>query len=528
MEENSNDDYDNNDLILELNIDNCSQQQQSEAPTYSENCSSYVGVCNVHLENFTGVTNNKLTTANSNIIIEEEIVRFLTSLETFSSIVSEECSAIVMPFICQYAYPPCDRNGSPLLITQEQCVNIRDDVCVNEWRIAGSTDLRSLLPVCEVLSSENTSRLLKSKKVLKPLKCHYQFKEFCGTCLPICGTFSQYSDETLTFETSLVVASIIVAFLGGTIAIIAAIVKHESMLVFPQVLVIYNICSALIIAMFSLINYIGGQESLYCSHETIHYSLKQPTTYSQLSGFFFHFCIQSVVVTWFLHVLHLFLGVAFPFWARFLNEKKWKIRCHVIEVIGGITFCSLGPTLVVTFSEYTIASFPTLFPLPTKKMVFFTMTVPLSVLLATGVNMIFHTFFSVHKNAGLIKREDGQCITFSVPEVKILLLLCYCMIIGVISLINLTVAIDDTDLFLKDLTNYFICHLGGDDPMCEQFRREFEKHDHVKMNVFTYFLIALITWVDLLFSIHSQDVKWMIQKMSSVCSSKNTKSHTCV
>ena len=96
-------------------------------------------------------------------------------------------------------------------------------------------------------------------------------------------------------------------------------------------------------------------------------------------------------------MLHLFLGVAFPFWARFLNEKKWKIRCHVIEVIGGITFCSLGPTLVVTFSEYTIASFPTLFPLPTKKMVFFTMTVPLSVLLATGVNMIFHTFFSVHK-----------------------------------------------------------------------------------------------------------------------------------
>jgi len=134
-----------------------------------------------------------------------------------------------MSFICQYAFPPCDGDGSPLLITQDQCVNIRDDVCANEWRITATTDLRSLLPVCEVLGSKNTSRLMISNKVLKPLKCNFQFKEFCGVCLPICGTFSQYSDETLTFETSLVVASIIVAFLGGAIAITTAIVKHDNM-----------------------------------------------------------------------------------------------------------------------------------------------------------------------------------------------------------------------------------------------------------------------------------------------------------
>jgi len=114
-------------------------------------------------------------------------------------------------------------------------------------------------------------------------------------------------------------------------------------------------------------------------------------------GFAFHFCIQSIVFTWFLHAFHLFLGAAFPFRARFLSEKKWKIRCHVIEVIGCIIFCSLGPTLVLSLSEYTITSFPTLFPLPTKEMVFITMTIPLSVLLAAGVNMIFYTFFCVHK-----------------------------------------------------------------------------------------------------------------------------------
>jgi len=101
-------------------------------------------------------------------------------------------------------------------------------------------------------------------------------------------------------------------------------------------------------------------------------------------------------------------------------------------------------------------------------------------------------------------------------------LLCYYIIIGVLSLINLTVGINEIDPFLKDLTNYFICHLGGDDPMCQQFRREFEKHHHVKMNVFTYLLIALIPWVDLLFAIHSQDVKWLIQKMKSFWCTKSS------
>jgi len=114
-------------------------------------------------------------------------------------------------------------------------------------------------------------------------------------------------------------------------------------------------------------------------------------------GFVFQFCLVFIVLTWFLHVFHLFLGVVFPFWARFLDEKKWKIRCHVIEVFGSIIICSLAPTLIVLLSRYNITQFPAVFALPSRELVFFTYIVPNSILMGTGVCLIFLTFYYVHK-----------------------------------------------------------------------------------------------------------------------------------
>ena len=60
--------------------------------------------------------------------------------------ISEECSAAVLPFFCQYVYPPCDGNGSAQFITQEQYNNICDDVGKAEWKIAMTTGQGNFLP----------------------------------------------------------------------------------------------------------------------------------------------------------------------------------------------------------------------------------------------------------------------------------------------------------------------------------------------------------------------------------------------
>ena len=66
------------------------------------------------------------------------------------------------------------------------------------------------------------------------------------------------------------------------------------------------------------------------------------------------------------------------------------------------------------------------------------------------------------------------------------------------------------------LFKYFACQLGGYDPMCEDIRRQFEKHLKPGLNGVSYFLFAFITWVHLLFAITGEDVKWLIQKVRNI------------
>jgi len=187
-----------------------------------ENCSQYDGICGIYLEELTNCKNS-LTTLSSSVITEELIVNFIEFLQ---KLVSEECSSTLTTFICQYVYPPCNDNGSPLLITQEQCVNIRDDVCANEWRIAMSSEFGALLPTCEAFENVSGS---SSRNVSEPLQCHYQFKEYCGLCLPSCRNFSQFNDEDMKFGVVALICYMGLSLSGSIVLLISAIVKRKTM-----------------------------------------------------------------------------------------------------------------------------------------------------------------------------------------------------------------------------------------------------------------------------------------------------------
>ena len=113
------------------------------------------------------------------------------------------------------------------------------------------------------------------------------------------------------------------------------------------------------------------------------------------------------------------------------------------------------------------------------------------------------------------KRGKTCLVFFSVPEVKILILLSYYILFGVVLLTYITVTINESVPLRDDLFKYFECQLTGYDPVCEELRRQFEKHLNPGLNCLTYFLIAFITWVNLLFAIKGEDIKWLIQKLIS-------------
>ena len=195
---------------------------------YNGSCSQYDGVCSAHLKHL-AKTNHTLTTISNDAITEEQILQIFDVLQGFAGIVNHKCSATIMPLLCQYAYPPCDGNGSPLLLTQEQCVNIRDDVCASEWSFAMATELRSLLPVCEAFSGDSNSSSVGTSNVTEPLRCHYQFREYCGVCLPLCGKFSQYSDQDKLSQRVTIFLSTALGLIGGIFVLAAAVIRRKQM-----------------------------------------------------------------------------------------------------------------------------------------------------------------------------------------------------------------------------------------------------------------------------------------------------------
>ena len=134
--------------------------------TYSENCSQYEGICSAPLKSLQAI-NNSLTVIVNSAITEQQLSTFLYALDDLSELISNECLAAIIPFTCQYVYPPCDGNGTAKFITQEQCINIRDEVCVSEWRLAMATRYGSLLPICEAIDADNNniSQSLRASKM---------------------------------------------------------------------------------------------------------------------------------------------------------------------------------------------------------------------------------------------------------------------------------------------------------------------------------------------------------------------------
>ncbi|XP_065915301.1 uncharacterized protein [Dysidea avara] len=452
----------------------------------------------------------------NNDIQEQQILEFLNLLN--SGLASEECSTAAMPFMCQYVYPPCDDDGNPLLVTQEQCANIRDDVCTNEWILIMNTELRSLLPVCEEFREDNTSSSIETmRNVSEPLNCHYQFDEYCGVCLPLCGEFSQYRVQTKLATRSLIIFSAIIELIGGSIFLIASILRRKEMLVYPQVLEVCHVISAMILAAFVLIGYVGGQERLFCSHRTLHLSFQEPSLFAKIIGFVIQFCFLFMATTWFFYVFHLFLGLAFPFWsARLFSEETRKLKICIMEIFGAFTFSGIFPTIVLSVSDFRIARFPPVIVIPSKDLILYTFLLPIAILLIVGVNLMFLSFWIIHKTKGIFNKEKEKSffkINFSVPQVKILLLLSYTVIFSSMAFATLTVLADNSDDLINDVFRYSACNLFGYNPKCEDIRNDFERHTSPGLINSTILLLGFLSWINLLYVIQVRHIqraaKWI-------------------
>ena len=183
----------------------------------------YNNICAQYLSQL--VDDTSLLTLKLKGVSEDDINMFVDTIKQYAS---KPCQVAALPFLCQYIFPPCNvSSGDVNYISRAECINVRD-VCSFEWNVVMNTPSASLLPNCENFD-DNDGTQNDSMVVPQALQCHYQFKEYCGLCLPLCGKFSQYRVQTKFQERSIIIFSGVAAFIGGILVFIASIYRWRAM-----------------------------------------------------------------------------------------------------------------------------------------------------------------------------------------------------------------------------------------------------------------------------------------------------------
>lgn len=163
--------------------------------------------------------------------VKDNIFR-IADVTLSTRLTTSECKNKLLSFLCAYYYKPCDLNSTDAMAiwpTANECREIRDDLCYAEWKLLELSEYASLnsqlVPNCSTFGGSDPTidnRLNVS--------CNEQFGLFCDSlCLPLCKKFSQNSDGITLLQDILFIFAAVTSLIGGTIVIIIAIYRRNSM-----------------------------------------------------------------------------------------------------------------------------------------------------------------------------------------------------------------------------------------------------------------------------------------------------------
>jgi len=112
--------------------------------------------------------------------------------------------------------------------------------------------------------------------------------------------------------------------------------------------------------------------------------------------------------------------------------------------------------------------------------------------------------------------------------VKILILSCYFIIFGIVTLTNLSISIRDADIILDRLLDYFYCQARGysANNTCYAEYDKLESYLKPDLNSATFILLGFVPWSNLLFAIRVSDIKKVILKVTCFYSSHDSQNKT--
>ena len=119
------------------------------------------------------------------------------------------------------------------------------------------------------------------------------------------------------------------------------------------------------------------------------------------AGIVFYYGLFQVAVWWFCHEISIFWGVCFPFHAKSLEKAHRTKYIHIIMVIVGLVLPALP--VIVTFttgdpSGFGLTRFPPILCTGLEKdATFYSLVLPINILMAIGIPLLIIIFRIIHK-----------------------------------------------------------------------------------------------------------------------------------
>jgi len=162
-----------------------------------------------------------------------------------------------------------------------------------------------------------------------------------------------------------------------------------------------------------------------------------PTPFCTLTGMVFYYGLFQLAMWWFLHVVSLFWKIRFPFHARSFETAHRLKYIHIAMVIVGLVLPTL-PVIVAFTAEnpstrgFGLTRFPPILCTSLQRdSTFYSLVLPINLLIAIGVPLLIIMFWIIHKQHGLFRMKlSKHPFKVGAAERKILIIFCYYVLLG--------------------------------------------------------------------------------------------------
>ena len=146
--------------------------------------------------------------------------------------------------MCQYTFPICASSTKQLYLpTQEQCIEISEQVCSQEWNLTRQLGYQNLLPNCTKLPQGYLYLNKEDPKFtyytfISPTEppatftsCRDDFINFrnFNICLPRCDRWKQQSNSSTIVTRGVKFVFSICTILGGIAFLVASVIQYNKM-----------------------------------------------------------------------------------------------------------------------------------------------------------------------------------------------------------------------------------------------------------------------------------------------------------